>query len=306
LRGVAVDDLTRYFPKEALQLSWDVYDELEIERGESTTSHDVRIGDRGPLAEQLLSGTEIPRSEIAPTALAYRCLGLWMRQGPVIIRPNLDLCRALHETEIRVSTREFRMPFPIIGVELPEEIVGRHKGSLTMAWKMFPDTVMLWTLSKYNQVMYHTMIGDTRTPTIEDQLILAEGADDEDEVRLVVLGGRVACNLVMLAAHRQISTTPLPTKTVRHRQGRDPKLQHLAARQFQQIVFRDLVLKARPSSYTPPATFSDLRMAPQHRRGHWRRVVHGPRIENKRRWTWISDYLTGGEDDGPKPSVVLS
>ena len=137
----------------------------------------------------------------------YKSLGLFQKKGPVIVRPGLNLCQALLDTEIRLPTSEFRMPYPIMGIELPEAIVKPHWPSLTIVWKMFPDTVLVWTMSP-NTICYHNLLGDD-LPTMEDRLIRAEACDDETEYNLMVLGSRIALNLCMLATFRLTDLTPL-------------------------------------------------------------------------------------------------
>ena len=100
---------------------------------------------------------------IAKAALNAAGVGLFQKKGPVIVRPALNLCQALLDTEIRLPTSEFRMPYPIMGIELPEAIVKPHWPSLTRVWKMFPDTVLASTMSP-NPICYHNLIG-ANSPT---------------------------------------------------------------------------------------------------------------------------------------------
>ena len=164
------------------------------------------------MAFKLINNSQFPERETSTTLIMYKCLGLFQKKGPVIVRPALNLCQALLDTEIRLPTSEFRMPYPIMGIELPEAIVKPHWPSLTIVWKMFPDTVLVWTMSP-NTICYHCLIGDD-LPTMEDRLIRAEGCDDETEYNLMVLGSRIALNLCMLATFRQTEVTPLPPKSI--------------------------------------------------------------------------------------------
>ncbi len=216
----------------------------------------------------------------------YKCLGLFQKNGPVIVRPALNLCQALLDTEIRLPTSEFRMPYPIMGIELPEAIVKPHWPSLTIVWKMFPDTVLVWTMSP-NTICYHNLIGDD-LPTMEDRLIRAEACDDQTEYNLMVLGSRIALNLCMLATFRQTELTPLPPRVQRHRRLRDQRLNRLAARHCQEVLFKDLFIRDHAHQDYREGTGS--RMATQHRRGHWKR---SPMARSSRSGSGSGSTITG-------------
>ena len=187
----------------------------------------------GPLALKLINNSQFPERETLTTLIMYKCLDLFQRKGPVIVRPALNLCQALLDTEIRLPASEFRMPYPIMGIEQPESIVKPHWPSLTIVWKMFPDTVLVWTMSP-NTVCYHCLIGDD-LPTMEHRLIKAEACDDQTEYNLMGVGSRIALNLCMLATFRQTELTPLPPRVHRHRRLRDQRLNRLAARHCQEV-----------------------------------------------------------------------
>jgi hypothetical protein len=263
----------------------------------------VTVEANGPLAFELMNKSQFPERETSTTLIMYKCLGLFQKKGPVIVRPALNLCQALLDTEIRLPTSEFRMPYPIMGIELPEAIVKPHWPSLTIVWKMFPDTVLVWTMSP-NTICYHNLLGDD-LPTMEDRLIRAEACDDETEYNLMVLGSRIALNLCMLATFRLTGLTPLPPRVQRHRRLRDQRLNRLAARHCQEILFKDLVIRDRPHQDYQPGTGD--RLAAQHRRGHWKRVAFGEKF-SQRKWSWINDYWTHREEvepDQKPPTIIL-
>ena len=81
---------------------------------------------------------------------------------------------------------------------------------------------------------------------MEDRLIRAEACDDETEYNLMVLGSRIALNLCMLATFRLTELTSLPPRVQRHRRLRDPRLNRLAARHCQEVLFKDLFIRERP------------------------------------------------------------
>ena len=295
-------ELLRYFPAALLDLTWEIESQLDVSRN-NDGPHKVTVEAIGPLAVELINSRQFPDKETSSTLIMYKCLGLFQKKGPVIVRPALNLCQALLDTEIRLPASEFRMPYPIMGIELPESIVKPHWRSLTIVWKMFPDTVLVWTMSP-NTICYHTLIGDD-LPTIEDRLIKAEACDDETEYNLMVLGSRIALNLCMLATFRQTALTPLPPKVQRHRRLRDERLNRLGARHCQEVLFKDLFIRERPHDHEGEGT--GIRMAAQHRRGHWKRVAHGEKFA-LRKWLWINDYWTHKDEveSGQKaPTIIL-
>jgi hypothetical protein len=56
------------------------------------------------------------------------------------------------------------------------------------------------------------------------------------------------------------------------------------ARHCQVVLFKDLFIRERPHEDYREGTGS--RLAPQHRRGHWKRVAHGEKF-SLRKWMWI-------------------
>lgn len=296
-----MNDLTRYFPKAVLEFCHDIYRELIVERSVEGRKA-LGIGSCGENGRRLLQDSGMSQEDVGPSAIAYRCLGLFMEQGVVIVRPSLTLCEALDDTQVNIKASEFHMPFPIMAVELPPSVLGRHAGSLSVIWKICEDIVVLWTMSVApDHVMYHTTFGND-TDTLEDRLV-ADDPDDEDERRLMTIGGRIALNCCLLASHRKTTTSPLPPRVLRNRRAQDPRLRRLAQRTFQEMSFRDLVLTERPS-YNPSGGFGARGPhASQLRRGHWKRVVHGPK-GSLRRLQWINPYTTGEAGDD-KPTIIL-
>jgi hypothetical protein len=91
----------------------------------------------------------------------------------------------------------------------------------------------------------------------------------------------------------------------RHRRLRDQRLNRLAARHCQEVVFKDLVIRDRPHEVYRVGTGG--RMTAQHRRGHWKRVAHGERFA-LRKWVWINDYWTRRDEAEPcqrPPTIIL-
>jgi len=296
-------ELLRYFPAAFLDLTWELESQLEVDRTHDE-HHKVTVRANGPLAVELINNGAFPEKETSSTLIIYKCLGLFQKKGPVVVRPALNLCQALPDTEIRLPTSEFRMPYPIMGIELPEAIVKPQWPSLMTVWKLFPDAILVWTMSP-NTVRYHNLIGDD-LPTMEDRLIRAEACDDETEYNLMVLGSRISLNLCMLATVRQTEVTPLSTSVQRHRRLKEQRLDRLAARHCQEVLFKDLFIRECPHEEYREGTGS--RMAAQHRRGHWKRVANGEKF-SLRKWLWINDYWTHKDEVEPgqqPPTIILT
>jgi hypothetical protein len=96
-----------------------------------------------------------------------------------------------------------------------------------------------------NTICYHNLLSDD-LPTMEDRLIKAESCDDETEYNLMVLVSRIALNLCKLATFRQTELTPLPPRVQRHRRLRDQRLNRLAARHCQEVLFKESLARSSP------------------------------------------------------------
>ncbi len=99
--------------------------------------------------------------------------------------------------------------------------------------------------------------------------------------------------------------TPLPPRVQKHRRLRDQRLNRLAARHCQEVLFKDLVIRDHPHGDYREGTGS--RLAAQHRRGHWKRVAHGEKF-SLRKWLWINDYWTHKdevENGQTAPTIIL-
>jgi hypothetical protein len=295
-------ELLRYFEAQLLDQFWNIGPELQVRKSDETGfAVDVRA--TGPLGDQLFmrQNTEFSKASVA---MAYRCGYLMLCDGPIIIRPKLNLCEALLDTEIRIPIEDFKMPFPVIGVELPGSITGLEVPVLLVLWQFDPQRLFIWTYIAALSLTYHIILGKNMK-TIEESLQIYPESYDEGEFRMMNLGSRVACNLVMLAATRATRLSEISPRTIRHRRGNDDRLRRLAGRECREIVFRDLFIRERPdhkgevipSGYTQEA---------QHRRGHWKMQPYGPQ-NSLRKHVWLNPYWTKRSDDKlpPDQTVVL-
>jgi hypothetical protein len=91
-------ELHHYFPAIFLDLTWDLESQLEVQRAHDG-HHKVTVMGKGPLAFKLMNKSEFPERETSSTLIMYKCLGLFQKKGPVIVRPALNLCQALLDTE---------------------------------------------------------------------------------------------------------------------------------------------------------------------------------------------------------------
>src|SRR3954447_22901192 len=98
--------LSRYFSNGALAAAWQI--------GPSFTVTESLEGVHFTYPGGLLPG----EAESVPLT---GCLYNYMRQGPVIARPSLALCRTLANTDLPVTLEDYRQPWPILGVEWPAE-----------------------------------------------------------------------------------------------------------------------------------------------------------------------------------------
>ena len=82
-------ELHRYFPAILLDLTWELESQLEVQRIHDGP-HNVTVRANGPLAFKLINNSEFPERETSSTLIMYKCLGLFQKKGPVIVRPALN------------------------------------------------------------------------------------------------------------------------------------------------------------------------------------------------------------------------
>ena len=78
-------ELHHYFPAILLDLTWELESQLEVERTHDGP-HTVTVRSNGPLAFKLINNTQFPERETSSTLIMYKCLGLFQKKGPVIVR----------------------------------------------------------------------------------------------------------------------------------------------------------------------------------------------------------------------------
>lgn len=279
-------DLTKYYDPSELALAWGMSPGLIYIKDAdgspslvATTKLGVKIAECGLLSN-------LDRKIVLSSA---KMLGELMHQGPVVVRPGLALANALLDTELNFSSNDYHQPFKTMAVEIPDEILGVHAPGIALVYQVFPNHIVT-CIRGHNNTTYHAHVGDD-LPTIEERISQLEWADTEEEGKFVHKVWRIAINACLLAATRQTRIVPLPEKIVKKRAKKDPKLQQLAARHCQEILFRDIVIYDRVKQTTGDGVDSGVIYGPQHRRGHWKKIPFGPQ-HSLRRLKWINDYWT--------------
>lgn len=293
-----MNSLTDYFPSWQIEGAW-MFGPRVIFRapdpGEERRFYwDVRGDDRDLMM--------IDFSVEDKTTVLMQLLTLWkfMKKGPVIVKPDPNLGRALMDTEIRVPATSYRQPYEVMGVELPEEVAGPFHPCLMMVWRPNDRFVCAWVIIKTGMT-YFLKIGDD-LPTIEDRIALQEGVEDETDYRILIQGGRLALNACLLASHRDTDLTPLPREVRNQREARNGNLRRQGLQVYQEIRYRDLVVRPRPHRDVMEG-FGGRQMK-QRRSGHWRNVAHGPKF-SLHRWTWIDEYETHRDEVWVPPTTIV-
>lgn len=295
------NNLSKYFHEREIATAWEFGPDIVFSINEAS---DSPFGWGFKNDTEILAHHDVSLKDQATMMMQIYTLHLFMKRGPVIVRPDVALCQALVDTEINFNCREYKQPFEIMGVELPREIVGDLYPCLTLVWRPNESVVMGWTPIKDTGLVYYMLIGDD-LPTIEDRLRLQEGVDNETDYRMLVLGTRAVLNVCMLASCRQTDVTPLPRPIRNQRQVRNRRERRLALEVFQEVRFRDLLVRPRPH-YDMMGGFGG-KQSKQKRRGHWRSVPHGPQ-SSLRKMTWINEYETHPEIEWPggePPTTIL-
>jgi hypothetical protein len=278
-------ELTRYFDAGELNLAWAMRDQVKYIYD---ADNELVIHGSG-LAQKIAECDMISALDKKIVLSSQKILGEFMFQGPVIIRPGLALSNALLDTELNFSLQDYHQPFKAMAVEIPNEILGAHGPALAFVYQPFPLEMIVWLRSKMNHATYSSHVS-TDLPTIEERIAQLEWADTDEEGKFFHHVCRIAINACLLAATRQTKTTPLPDKIAKKRAKKDPRLQQLAARHCQEILFRDLVIYDRVKTGSGGEE-TDVTYGPQHRRGHWKKISFGPQ-HSLRRLQWINDYWT--------------
>jgi hypothetical protein len=278
-------ELTKYFDSLELDMVWTICDQLWYMYDENNEL--VICGT--DLAGKIFETDGISDLDRRIVLSSAKILGAFMHQGPVIIRPGLALSNALLDTELNFSLEDYRQPFQTMAVEIPNEILGVHGPALVFVYQPFPLELVAWIRSKSTKATYSIHIS-TDLPTIEERIAGLEWADTQEEGKLFHQICRIAINACLLAATRKTQVTTLPEKITKKRARKDQRIQQLAARHCQEISFRDLIIYDRVKTDSC-GEGTDVTYGPQHRRGHWRKVVFGPQ-NSLRRLKWINDYWT--------------
>jgi hypothetical protein len=296
-----VIDLTKYYSAKELDLAWVISPDMEYIRDEDGGPS---IFTKGNIAPKIATCDFMSQLDRKIVLSSMKMLGELMHQGPVVIRPGLALAEALLDTELNFSSSDYHQPFKVMAVEIPDEILGIHAPGLALVYQVFPCHVIT-CIRGYNNVTFHAHVGDD-LPTIEDRITQLEWADTEEEAKLVLKVWRIAINACLLAATRQTKTTVLPENVAKKRRRKqDPRVQQLAARHCQEILFRDLIIYDRVKTGTGGKE-TGVTYGPQNRRGHWKKIPFGPK-HSLRRLQWINDYWTHREIKfgDEKPTIIM-
>lgn len=291
-------ELLRYYPKVFLDFVYENGDDFTI----SMSENGCRVEALTAKALAMLESNTYSEQDRAISAMEYKCMYRMMKEGPIIIRPQLNVCHAMAQTEIKIPVEDFKMPYSIMGVELNQEIIGPLGPALMVVWKVGPSDVLIWGMSPKNMICYHSLLN--RRDTIEGWLGELVSDYDKDEHAFLRVGGRIACNLIMLASQRQTTLTPLSPRTAKHRRGNDERLLRLAARECQELIFRDLFIRKSPSKSGEVIPLGYTQEA-QHRRGHWKNQPHGPR-NSLRKYLFVNDYWTKKEEGPHQQTIILT
>lgn len=271
--------LTQYFAPWQLEAAWEIGPQIKF------TSEGEKFG-----WESTIDMPGVGSEDRAVVHMQLYTLYHFMKKGPVIIRPEAALAASLMDTEIRVPVREYRQPFEIMGVVDQDRLV--------IVWNP-PGMLNAWVMDSAGMT-YYLKIGPD-LPTIEDRIALREGVEDARDYRYLVQGGRLAINACMLAAHRATDLSPLPKQVANHRMAHNRQLRRAALQVPQELRFRDLIIKPRPS-YDAMGGFG--RLPKQRRSGHWKNAAHGPKF-SLHRWVWVNEYETRKDEPWDQPPTTI-
>jgi hypothetical protein len=296
-----VIELTKFFGTEELNLAWLIHKDLEYIHDKDGDLSMFATGS----AKKIAQATFLPHMDRKIVLSALKCLGEFMHQGPVILRPGLVLASALLDTKLNFHSSDYRQPFKTMAVEIPKEILGMNDSKLAFVHQPFPGEMVVWMrINDPRVTTYNCTIGPD-LPTIEDRIAQREWADTDEEGKFFHAVCRIAVNSGLLAATRQTQTVPLPEKMVKKRKHKNEHVRQLVGRCCQEVLFRDLIVydrvKASGSGVETGVTYG-----PQHRRGHWKKVLYGPK-HSLYRMQWLNDYWTHKElkFGDEQPTIVM-
>lgn len=299
-------DLFRYLPNAKFILAEEIGPQVGVKEYPGSKA---RYAYDGPtdLIKQMYRGGRMTTRECSIVMAEARSLHLFLKQGPVIARPSAELSQDLVDTEVRLRLADFKMPFEVVAVELPQPFAGPLAPYLIFLWDVAPGRLCAWTyIPKTNFTLDVTVDDDGRT--IEDWLNdgASFGTPDEEEKRILRVGMRIAINSVLLMMHRGFDLSPLPPKVIKNRAGRDERLRRLVNREPQSVIFRDLKPTNRPPvQYVGEVDPTGIHYRPHRRRGHWKQQAHGPK-HAERKTIWVEPYWTGPADPEEKtpPTII--
>jgi hypothetical protein len=299
-------NLTRYFSHKDLKLAYETHKTVSVIPNSRGTLDIIDTEGKGRKAKYTYPEVGFY------SLMVLKCVGEFMASGPVIIRPTVETCREFLNTEVRIPFKDYRQPFPIVGVELPREIMADVKPSLLLMWHLDSSHIISFNevyVQQTNQRSSHIAIINDKHHTIEDAIIRAHdqcNADTREITNNIRQYVHIALNLCLLAANREIRTTKLDKHAERHRRARDNEHQFLGAMEYQEIVFRHIARPEhipRPFDYVPGTQGRE--QAAQRRSGHNKWVWYGPGKKQKK-LIWVDAYYTkGGPPEGKDPQTII-
>ena len=237
---------------------------------------------------------------------------LMLESGPKVMQPNMEVCRVVTETPINVTCGEYRQPFPVFLIELPDEFrkeVGSRNGvECPRIIKILHDervgcvTVVWHTQGEHNMAVcdMDTMDYDS----IEERI--QEMECGKPHVARVL---RVALNLSLLLTQYGVRVEgPLAAKTLERQKKKNAESKSPRRRTRAQIQLRrsldlitfeqDVVFKGWSESTENATAGEGSPKSPHWRRGHFKRVRIGLGRRETKRIFIPSTFVNGGQFEG--------
>lgn len=274
-------DLSQYLPADLLDMSWIFKDSITI--------HD----NPGPPAA-IKVDINLPKELTkfvngAADYLALWALGRVLDGGSKIIRPSLELCRAMSEVDIHIHLSEYAQPYEGVAIVIPAGVFDARERLVISGFQRKAGLFFFSVdkSAKNSSLFYHSMplsypgtIEETlaiyRPTDVERTGLELDGKEEQELARTV----RIAVNLCLFACERGYTLTD----QTRPAKAKTDRIARLTARQTQEITIQDLdlIIKAcrGPASYGS-GTGTSKRF--HRRRGHWRSQACGPNWSLRKR-----------------------
>jgi len=312
-RGAASITLCSAFEKPIIELA----EQLEENwcRFERRDSDVLIVPDvRGIMNARKGAGKLVRQLQGMTFANALECwmCGLMLKNGPKLMRPGAELCRIVSELPINVSCGEYRQPFPVFLIELPDEFRqecnDRFDFECPRVIKVLHDDALGHVFVVWNEQKQICMVPfDMFTPSVEtiEERIHVIPCDHESHVAVLL---RVALNLSLLLTQygAAVEGPVAPNEFERQRrnaESRSPRRRTKAQRQLRRslnlITFeQDVVFKNWDESERATSGGDGPPKTPHWRRGHFKRVRIGLGRRETKRIFIPSTFVNGGKFEG--------